>query len=147
MSRIKIDRPDPILFETTIAVTISDINYGQHLGNDKVLSMMHEARFRFFQSLGYKDEVHIEDDTGIIIADAAIEYKAEGFYGDQIINQIGISDISKVGFDMRYLLIRSSDEIVIAKGKTGIIFFDYQRRKLSPIPTSFLSKIESRLNL
>ncbi len=146
MARIKIDTPKPILFETTVTVTISDINYGQHLGNDKVLSMMHESRLRFVKSLGYKNEVSIEGNIGIIISDSAIEYKAEGFYGDEIINQIGISDQSKYGFDMLYLLIRKSDQKTIAKGKTGVLFFDYGIRKLSPVPESFTKRIDE-LNL
>ena len=141
MSRIKIDSPNPVIFQTTITITISDINYGQHLGNDKVLSMMHEARLRYFKSLGYLNEVSIDGNIGIIIADAGIEYKAEGFYGDEIINHIGVANQNKYGFDMIYELKRKADNKTIAKGKTGILFFDYSTRKLTNAPGHFLEKV------
>ena len=59
---------------------ISDINYGNHLGNERVLAYMQETRLRYFQSLGYDDELHIEG-IGTIQADAAIELPRRGFPG------------------------------------------------------------------
>ena len=82
MPRIRIDMPDNYLFSTEIPVRISDINYGGHLGNDAVLSMVHEARIRFLRQYHYT-EMDIEG-AGLVLSDSAIIYKAEGFYGDCI---------------------------------------------------------------
>lgn len=55
MARLKLILPESFLFSTTIAVRITDLNYGNHLANDKVLSILHEARMQFFQHYGYSE--------------------------------------------------------------------------------------------
>ncbi len=80
MSRIKIDLPESFSFSTSIPVQITDLNYGAHVGNDKVLSFLHEARVRYLQSLGYT-EFNMEG-IGLIMSDAALIFKNEMFYGD-----------------------------------------------------------------
>ncbi len=79
MARIQINLPDKFIFSTNIIIRISDINYGGHLSHDSILSLTHEARVRFLNSLGYS-EANI-DGSGIIISDAALVYKTEAFYG------------------------------------------------------------------
>lgn len=140
MARIKLDLLENYIFETSVKVRISDINYGGHLGNDSVLSIMHEARFRFFKSLGYKDEISIEG-VGTIQADTAIVYKGEAFHGDEITVKIALQDISKKSFDVFYNLSCEGKEI--ARAKTGIVMFNYDLGKVCSIPENFLSKIQN----
>ena len=65
MPRIKIKLPEKFIFRTEIPIRITDINYGGHLGNDSLLSIIHEARVRFLKSLGYS-ESNVEG-VGIIM--------------------------------------------------------------------------------
>ena len=139
MARIKIDLPENFIFETEIKVRISDINYGGHLGNDAVLSLAHEARIRFLESMGYT-ELNIEG-ASIIMTDAEIVYRNESFYGDLINIALAIQDISNTGFDFLYRLVRVSDNKEIARAKTGIVFFNYETKKIIPIPENFKTKI------
>jgi len=46
MARIKIDIPSLQLTEIHIPVRITDINYGNHVGNDAFVSIIHEARMQ-----------------------------------------------------------------------------------------------------
>jgi acyl-CoA thioesterase FadM len=140
MPRVKIELPDIFMFETEIKVRISDINYGGHLGNDSVLSIIHESRYRFFNSLGYKDELSI-DGFGTIQADVAIAYKGEAFHGDTIKVQIAVAEIGRKSFELIYLL--STDQKEIARAKTGIAMFDYSENKVVSLPDVFLSKIQA----
>ncbi len=55
MSRIKIEMPEKFIYKTEIPVRITDINYGGHLGNDSLLSIIHEARVRFLKHLEYSE--------------------------------------------------------------------------------------------
>lgn len=141
MARIKIELPEVFLFKTEIPVRVTDLNYGGHVGNDSVLSIMHEARVRYYRSLGFDSELKIEGPVGQIVADAAIVYKSESFLGDVLIVQIGIADISKYGFDMVYLITNKETGKEVALGKTGIVCFDYERRKIESIPGVLLSKL------
>ncbi|MBQ0757191.1 MAG: thioesterase family protein [Amphritea sp.] len=139
MARIKIDMPDNYSFSTEMPVRISDINYGGHLGNDAVLAMVHEARVRFLNSYNY-GELDIEG-AGIIMTDSAIVYKAEGFHADMVQIDIAVGDFNKYGCDIYYLLSNKKTAVEIAHAKTGIIFFDYNERKVIPVPEEFRNRI------
>jgi acyl-CoA thioesterase FadM len=141
MNRIKINLPQSFRYKTEIPLRITDINYGGHLGNDKILSIIQEARVRFLKSLGYS-EMDVEG-YGIIMIDAAIQYKSEGFYGDIIIVEVDAGDFDKPGFDLFYRLSNKETGKEIALAKTGIAIFDYQKRKIVPVPEEFIRKIES----
>ncbi|WP_261842121.1 acyl-CoA thioesterase [Aliamphritea ceti] len=139
MARIKIDMPDNYSFSTDMPVRISDINYGGHLGNDAVLSMIHEARVRYLASFNYT-EMDVEG-LGIIMTDSAIVYKAESFHGEQIQIDIAVGDFNKYGCDIFYLLTNKQTAVEIAHAKTGIVFFDYETRKVTATPQSFQDNI------
>ncbi|HCC95169.1 thioesterase family protein [Empedobacter falsenii] len=130
MARIKLDFSDKFLFSTIIPVRITDLNYGNHLANDKVLSIIHEARIQFFQHYGYSEL----DFAGVsvIMGDVAIEYKNQAFYGDELLIEIGVQDFSRVSFDIIYKI--STKDKLIAKAKTGIVTFDYQQNKVVEVP-------------
>ena len=86
----------------------------------KQLLLIQEARYRWFRSLNFKDEKSIEEDIGIIVADASLQYQAEMFYGDEIKIELSVSDLSHVNFDLFYRLSRLTDHKVCCIAKTGI---------------------------
>jgi len=138
MSRLKLNIPERYLFSTEIPVRITDLNYGRHLGNDALLAIIHEARVRFLSHFNYT-ESDIEG-VGIMMADAAIVYKYQGYYGDRLTIRIGINDVSKKSCDFFYYIKNQSDKVV-ALCKTAIVFYDYQLQKPVNIPAGFLAKI------
>jgi len=135
MPRITLQMPDRYLFRTEMAVRVSDVNYGGHLGNDSVLSMIHEARVRFLKHYHYT-ELSIEG-VGLIMTDTAIVYRAEGFYGDRVHVDVTVGDFNKHGCDFYYLLSNKEGDVELARAKTGIVFFDYQARKVVDVPDAF----------
>jgi len=141
MARIKIEIPGKFLFKTEISVRITDINYGGHLGNDSLLSIIHEARVRFLKHLSYSEK-EVEG-SGIIMTDAAIQYKSESFYGDKLLIEVGMMDFSKIGCDIVYRITNSNSKKEIALAKTGIVFFDYKNKKIARLPEKFKLRIES----
>jgi len=128
--RIKINFQKSFTFSVAIPVRISDINYGGHVGNDHILSIVHEARMAFFKSHG-QTEMNAGG-VNLIIADSAVQYKGESFHGDIILVEIYADNISAVSFDLFYKLttIREEKKIDIAYVKTGMICFDYSTRKM-----------------
>ena len=140
MSRVKIEPPEKFNFKTEIPIRITDINYGGHFGNDSLLSIIHEARVRFFNSLGFA-ELDVEG-VGIIMTDAEVQYKTEGFYGDILIVEIALTDFTSIGCDFIYRIKNNKTLVEIALAKTGIVFFDYDKRKTVKIPVGFKKKIE-----
>jgi YbgC/YbaW family acyl-CoA thioester hydrolase len=135
MARVKLDLPERFDFSTEIPVRINDINYGGHLGHDSVLSLTHEARIRLLRKYGFT-EMDI-DGSGVIISDVAIVYKSEAFYGETLSIEVAICDFSKYGCDFVYKITEKETRREIARAKTGIVFFDYENRKVAPVPEKF----------
>jgi acyl-CoA thioesterase FadM len=135
MARVKIELPKEFIFKTEIPIRIDDINYGGHLGNDAVLSIAHEARLRFLKHYNFT-ELNA-DGAGIIMVDAAVQYKAEGFYGDIILVEIAVADITGVDCDFVYRCTNKNTGTVIAIVKTGIVFYDYDKKKVVSMPEKF----------
>ncbi len=142
MARVKIELPKEFIFKTEIPIRIDDINYGGHFGNDAVLSIAHEARLRFLKQHNFT-ELNVGG-AGIIMVDAAIQYKAEAFYGDIMIVEIAVADITGVGCDFVYRCTNKNTGIVIAIVKTGIVFYDYDKKKVVSVPERFLSVITKK---
>ena len=144
MARVKIELPEKLIFKTEIVIRVSELNYGGHLGNDSVLSICHEARLRFLKHFDYS-ELDIEG-SGIIMTDAAIQYKAEGLYGDELIIEIGVMDFTKKGCDFVYRLTNNESGKIITLAKTGIVFYDYKNKKVVPVPPGFEIKLNQSIN-
>ncbi|MGD1043869.1 MAG: thioesterase family protein [Bacteroidota bacterium] len=140
MARVKLQLPANFPFCTEIPIRISDINYSGHLGNDAVLSIVHEARIQFLRNLGYS-EIDIEG-TGIMMTDAIIIYSSEGFYGDVLKVEVGTTDFQLTQCDVVFRLTNTTTKKEVARVKTGIAFFDKQTRKISAVPGAFRKKCE-----
>jgi len=141
MARIKIDIPEKIIGHVRIPVRITDVNYGNHMGNDALVSIIHEARVQWLKQLGYT-EMDIEN-VSVIMSDLAVCYLNESFYGDLLDISIAAGDFTTAGFELYYLIetMRDDRKITIAKAKTGIVFFDYSKKKIALTPEAFKKKI------
>lgn len=143
MARLSIELPETFTFITELPVRVSDLNYGNHVGHDSILTIMQEVRVEFYRKLGFKNELSFEGSVGQVIADAAIVYKSESFMGDVLICQIAVSNFTKYGFDILYLITNKATGKEIARGKTGIVCFDYDKRKIASVPQILLNKLNS----
>jgi len=139
MARIKLSLPAAFSFSTRLPVRITDLNYGGHLGNDAVLSLLHEARVQFLQKAGFT-ELNFAG-VGLIMADAAIEFKAEAFYGDALNVLVTATEFSKIGFELYYKIVKE-ENTTVALAKTGMICFDYNKRKVVAVPEEARLKLE-----
>jgi acyl-CoA thioester hydrolase len=139
--RIKIQLPEQFSYYTTIPIRITDLNYGGHVGNDSVLSLIHEARMHFLKHIQYT-ELQFEG-VSLIMGDAAIEFKSELFYGEQLKVYVAVNNISKVSFDMYYKLVKGEEETVIALAKTGMVCYDYTKKKVVSVPVAARIKLQS----
>jgi acyl-CoA thioester hydrolase len=141
MERIKVNLPENFHFSTIIKIRITDLNYGGHVGNDSFLSLIHEARQQFLNHFGYS-ELKIEN-VSLIMADATIEFKKELNYGDEIKISVTASGFDKLGFDLFYKIeiINNENFILAGKAKTGMLCYDYQNKKLMPVPEEAKNKL------
>ncbi len=134
MARVKIIIPENKINTFTIPVRISDVNYGNHVGNDAIVSIIHEARLQWLSQHNFT-ELNI-DGAGLIMSDLEIEFKKESFYGDIIEVQLSIGELSKKSFEIYYKLYtkRNDERLVLAVAKTGIVCYNYLNKKVVTIP-------------
>lgn len=141
MARIRLEIPEPPLFETVLPLRITDLNYGGHMGNDALLSLVHEARVRFLHHFGWSEKDMAG--TGLIMRDCAIVYRAEGFYGDVLQMFISAGDLTETSFDLYYRIDRQDGKRV-ADVKTGIVCFNYTTGKVSRMPDTVREVLEGK---
>lgn len=145
MARIKISIPENFSFTTAIPVRITDVNYGGHVGNDTILSILHEARAQFLNHHGYT-EMNL-DGAGLIMNDVAIEFKNELFYGETIIASVVAGEFSKISFELLYKLEKKNSEgktVPVAYAKTGMVCYNYSGKKITALPDSVIKKLTNR---
>jgi len=131
MARIKIEVKGKNIACLKIQVRITDINYGNHLGNDALVGILHEARVQWLQQFNYT-ELNIEA-VGLIMSDLAIEYKNESFYGDELTVALFAAEVTAVSFEL-YYSVTNQDDKIIANAKTGMVCYNYEQRKVAAIP-------------
>ena len=141
MARVKLELPANFHFSINIPVRITDINYGGHVGNDSILSILHEARMQFFKSLDYTEMVF--GGVGLIMSDVIIEFKNELFYGDSLIASVVSGEFTQVSFEIFYKLetYRGVNKVLIAVAKTGMVCYDYKNKKIVAVPNEARNKL------
>jgi len=143
MGRVKIQFPakNP-LFTAAIKVRIGDINYGGHVGNDAILSIIHEARMQMLSHKGYS-EMNAGGNS-MIMADVMIGYKAEAFYGDELAVRLYAEELTGWSFDLLYHITvnRGGKQTDVAHAKTGMVCFDYTSRKIAPLTVELKKFLE-----
>ncbi|MCY7422921.1 MAG: thioesterase family protein [Chitinophagaceae bacterium] len=141
MERIKLQLSSQFPFSTALQIRITDINYGGHVGNDTFLSLIQEARQQFLYHYGYT-ELNFSG-VGLIMVDAAIEYKKELNYAETVKISVAALNFNKIGFDLHYLLEVESNGFlsVAAKAKTGMLCYNYDLKKRMPMPEEAFQKL------
>lgn len=145
MTRIKIDLPEIFSFSTNIPVRITDINYAGHVGNDTILSILHEARAKFFNHFGYS-ELNLGG-AGMILSDVGIEFKNELFYGDNLTASVAAGNFSRVSFDVFYKMEKNTAEgkpILVVLAKTCVVTYNYAQKKIVAVPEEVKQKLSPR---
>ncbi len=139
----------------TFEIRVGDINYGGHMGNDKALLIFHDARLKFLESLGFSEK-NIGG-PGIIMRDAHVLFRKEVYLHDVLTVDVGIENVSSSSFEMLYTVrrirksqqsavsgLQSVEEEVVFTGSTGLVAFDYEKKRPVRLPEEFLGKIAGK---
>ena len=134
MARIKFNLPQKLIASFSIPVRITDINYGNHVGNNSIVEIIHEARVQFLQKHNFT-ELDVAG-TSLIMSELLVEYKNESFYNDQLEVALYCGEISRAAFELFYKISTKRDgrQILIALAKTGMVCYNYSIKKVSSIP-------------
>jgi acyl-CoA thioester hydrolase len=133
--------PGKFLFSTPIPIRIGDINRANHLSHVNLVQIIEEARAQFLTSIGFGNEVKIQQGLGFIVGDLAVVFKGQAHYGQMLQVEIGVIDLTEKSFDIVYKVSIATSGTEIATAKTGIIMFDYQAQRVTTIPADLRNKL------
>ncbi len=117
---------------TRLTVRIGDINYGGHLGHDRLITLLHQARLDWLHALG-------AEETNCFGAGLTCDYRAEAFLGDALDIAMHASNLRRTAFTLHYRVCRG--ETLIAEAATEMVAFDYHAHKIIALPPAFASAL------
>ena len=140
MGRVMIELPERFPYAVELEVRVGDLNYGNHLGNDAVLTLIHEARRRYIRSLG-SDEIGA-DRLGFVVADAAVVYRAQAFYADRLRIEVAAGEFGSRSCAFFFRVSDAADGRVVAEARTGMVSFDFAAQKAVSMPPALRAKLQ-----
>jgi len=144
MTRVKVEVPEQFLFSMERNVGISDVNYARHLDSVTMVQILHEARLQFLASLGFT-EGNIYG-LGMVVTDMAVDYRSESFANDRLIIDVGVDNFNRYGLDISLQVTNSALESVVCQAKIGVVFFDFDKHQITPMPEAFTTLLEDRMD-
>jgi acyl-CoA thioester hydrolase len=140
MPRSRLDEQPFYQFSCTITLQPRDINYGGHLGNDSLVSLIGTARAGMFHSIGLSEGDLGDGKTGVIMADLSVNFKAEAFMFDELQLDTHVGELSKTGFRIFHRLRKG--QTIVALAETGMVAFDYGRRKIGQVTKTLIEALD-----
>lgn len=135
MARVQLDLPEQFLYTHTINVRMTDLNTGKHVGNDQMISLLSEARYRFFCHIGF--DQFDSDKQSIVVTNLVATYMAESFAQDDLQFEVGLMDFNKYGADLIFRVTKQPSGQRVVLAKQGFVFFDHLKHGVMPMPAAF----------
>lgn len=128
-----------VLHRTRLEVRVTDLNYGNHLGNDALLGYLQQGRVKLLHGLGWGEQD--VGGVGLIMRGCQIDFCAESFLFDDLELEVGLSMSGRARCRFDYRLTRTNDQVEVANAITHMAFFDYIGRRVSRAPRLFQERI------
>lgn len=121
-------------FISTQGVRVADINYGNHLGHDRLVSLLHHARVEALGAIGASELDFFG--TALILAKLQIDYRAQAFLHDELRIAVWVGEARRSRFTLHYRVMRG--ETLIAEAQTVMVCFDYEQQRVAAVPARFV---------
>lgn len=145
--RIKIENIGTHVLTYFDQVRINDLNYGNHVGHQVIYEYCHDARLAFFANLQEKIQIPVSEmafgNYGLIMGHSGANYVGEITYGMSLEILVYLNDIGSSRFELNYLIKDHKTGHSLARVATGMVCFDYQNKKIVPLPEKIRYQLET----
>lgn len=124
----------PAVLEWTHTVVEHDLDGLGHANNISYLKWMQSAALAHSAAQGWPAERYATLGFGWVVRTHFIEYLSPALLGDSLMVRTWICDMSKVTSRRRYLILRRTDETILARAETNWAFIDYRTGSPKRIP-------------
>lgn len=123
---------DSFKYKTSLETRFADFDMMGHVNNAVYFTYMEIARSKYWNHAIQWDWKQ----TGVVIAQATLDYIQPIFLTDKISIYVRTSRIGTSSFDLEYLLVKTvhGKEEICSKGKTTCVAFDYANKSSRSIP-------------
>ncbi len=132
----------PAILEWTHTVVEHDLDGLGHANNISYLKWMQAAALAHSAAQGWPVEAYAALGCGWVVRSHFIEYLAPALLGDTILIRTWVADMGKVTSRRRFLILRGTDETVLAKAETNWAFVDYRTGSPKRIPPEIARAFE-----
>ena len=116
-----------------------DLNYGNHVGNERALLFFQWARESFLRHNNLS-ETNIGDVSGFIQVEATVQYKKQLFLDQKIEVRITKIEIKGLKIIFEYEIYSGKDLAIT--GTATVLAYNYEEQKIKKIPANFKELIE-----
>ena len=116
-----------------------DLNYGNHVGNERALLFFQWARESFLRQNNLS-ETNIGDGSGFIQVEATVQYKKQLFLDQKI--EIRVTKIEIKGLKIIFEYEIYSGKDLAITGTATVLAYNYEEQKIKKIPANFKKVIE-----
>ena len=129
-------------FTTDIQMRFRDIDGMGHVNNAVYLSYVELARTQFYMHHADKRTL---DEIDFILAHVDIDFESQAMWGDQIQVAVWPSKIGNSSFTLSYEVKEKRSGRILARAKSVLVSYDYERKKSKPISDDFRTLLQAAL--
>ena len=130
------------MFTFYYTVKQEDLNYGNHVGNERALLFFQWTRESFLRQNNLS-ETNIGDGSGFIQVEATVQYKKQLFLDQKIEVRITKIEIKGLKIIFEYEIYSGKDLAIT--GTATVLAYNYEEQKIKKIPAKFKEIVKKYL--
>ena len=127
------------MFTFYYTIKQEDLNYGNHVGNERALLFFQWTRESFLRQNNLS-ETNIGDGSGFIQVEATVQYKKQLFLDQKI--EVRITKIEIKGLKIIFEYEIYCGKGLVIPGTATVLAYNYEEQKIKKIPANFKELIE-----
>ena len=127
------------MFTFYYTIKQEDLNYGNHVGNERALLFFQWARESFLRQNNLS-ETNIGDGSGLIQVEATVQYKKQLFLEQKIEVRIIKIEIKALKIIFEYEIYSEQD--IAITGTATVLAYNYEEQKVKKVPADFKEMLE-----
>ena len=130
------------MFKFNYTIKQEDLNYGNHVGNERALLFFQWTRESFLRQNNLS-ETNIGDGSGFIQVEATVQYKKQLFLNQKI--EIRITKIEIKGLKIVFEYEIYSGQDLTITGTATVLAYNYEEQKVKKVPANFKEIVKKYL--
>ena len=128
------------MFKFNYTIKQEDLNYGNHVGNERALLFFQWTRESFLRQNNLS-ETNIGDGSGFIQVEATVQYKKQLFLNQKIEVRITKIEIKGLKIIFEHEIYSGEDLVII--GTVTVLAYNYEEQKVKKVPANFKELVEN----